>query len=77
MADGSPLDPAKIYRVGTINFIFFGGDGYTTFLNGTNALYGKLLTREIMYEAVKKKKTIDAPGDRRIVIEEGTHTSRQ
>jgi len=71
LADGSPLAPSRIYRVGTINFLFFGGDGYTTFLHGTNPIYGKSLTREIMYVAVKKRKTIDAPADRRILIEEG------
>jgi 5'-nucleotidase len=39
-ANGVPLNPAKTYRVTVNNFMAEGGDGYSTFLNGTNRLGG-------------------------------------
>lgn len=38
--NGTVVDPAKQYRVTVNNFMATGGDGYTTFLNGTNLLGG-------------------------------------
>jgi 2',3'-cyclic-nucleotide 2'-phosphodiesterase (5'-nucleotidase family) len=37
---GQPLDPEKTYRVVTIDFLAGGGDGFKTFLDGTNVAYG-------------------------------------
>nr|MBA2412967.1 5'-nucleotidase C-terminal domain-containing protein [Burkholderiaceae bacterium] len=37
---GTVLMPTKTYRVTVNNFMATGGDGYTTFLNGTNLLGG-------------------------------------
>ena len=34
------LEPAKTWRVTVNNFMATGGDGFTTFLNGTNLLGG-------------------------------------
>lgn len=39
-ATGAVLNPAKTYRITVNNFMATGGDGYTTFLNGTNLLGG-------------------------------------
>lgn len=39
-AGGEPLDPARIYRVVTIDYLFTGGDGHTGFKNGTNVKVG-------------------------------------
>jgi 2',3'-cyclic-nucleotide 2'-phosphodiesterase (5'-nucleotidase family) len=39
-AGGEPLDPERVYRVVTIDYIAAGGDGQETFLEGTNAAYG-------------------------------------
>ncbi|MES2821984.1 MAG: bifunctional metallophosphatase/5'-nucleotidase [Pseudomonadota bacterium] len=39
-AAGAVLNPAKTYRITVNNFMATGGDGYTTFLNGTNLLGG-------------------------------------
>jgi len=36
LADGSPLDPNRRYRVGTNDFLMQGGDGYTPFTQGAN-----------------------------------------
>ena len=38
--DGTLPDPTKTYRVTVNNFIATGGDGFTTFLGGTNLLGG-------------------------------------
>lgn len=37
---GEPLDPARLYRVVTIDYLFTGGDGHTGFKNGTNVKVG-------------------------------------
>lgn len=37
---GQPLDPARIYRVMTIDYLLTGGDGQTTFTLGANVVYG-------------------------------------
>jgi 2',3'-cyclic-nucleotide 2'-phosphodiesterase (5'-nucleotidase family) len=68
LTNGSLLEPEKHYRVGTINFLFFGGDGYTSFLSGKERFYSKILTREMIYEAVRKRKTLEAPSDCRIIV---------
>ncbi len=39
-ASGTVLAPAQTYRVTVNNFMATGGDGYSTFLNGTNLLGG-------------------------------------
>lgn len=39
-ANGAVLDPLRTHRVTVNNFMATGGDGYTTFLNGTNLLGG-------------------------------------
>ena len=37
---GKPLDPARAYRVVTIDYLASGGDGQETFLEGNNPAYG-------------------------------------
>jgi 5'-nucleotidase/UDP-sugar diphosphatase len=37
---GKPLDLKRVYRVVTIDYLAAGGDGYKTFLEGTNPAYG-------------------------------------
>lgn len=37
MLGGKPLDVSAIYRVTTNNFVAGGGDGFSSFKNGTNA----------------------------------------
>jgi 5'-nucleotidase len=38
--DGTAIDPAATYRVGTINFLANGGDSFSAFTAGTNVLGG-------------------------------------
>jgi 2',3'-cyclic-nucleotide 2'-phosphodiesterase (5'-nucleotidase family) len=37
---GEPLDPERLYRVVTIDYLASGGDGQDTFTEGTNLSYG-------------------------------------
>jgi 2',3'-cyclic-nucleotide 2'-phosphodiesterase (5'-nucleotidase family) len=37
---GQPLDPERVYRVVTIDYLATGGDGQEAFLDGTNVAYG-------------------------------------
>ena len=37
---GAPLEPARLYRVVTIDYLASGGDGQETFLEGMNPAYG-------------------------------------
>jgi len=37
---GAPLDPARIYRVVTIDYLYTGGDGHAGFKSGTNVKVG-------------------------------------
>ena len=36
--NGRPIDPARNYRISVNNFLASGGDGYTVFASGTDAL---------------------------------------
>ena len=48
---GQPLDPARIYRVATNDFLYAGGDGYTTLSEGRaiiDAVGGKLMASMVM-----------------------------
>lgn len=48
---GAPLDPARIYRVATNDFLARGGDGYTTFAGAPRAIPiddAPLLANEVM-----------------------------
>ncbi|MFC2015963.1 bifunctional metallophosphatase/5'-nucleotidase, partial [Chloroflexota bacterium] len=37
---GEPLDPERVYRLVTIDYLAAGGDGQETFLEGSNLAYG-------------------------------------
>jgi 2',3'-cyclic-nucleotide 2'-phosphodiesterase (5'-nucleotidase family) len=65
---GMPLDLKKYYRVGTINYLYGGGDGYDSFKNARKAMTGKLYTRDILSRAIKARGAISIPSGSRIVI---------
>lgn len=68
LADGSPLDPAGVYRVGASDFLMQGGDGYTPFTEGRN-LYmvgTKLDTAVVSY--LTEHGTVSPQVEGRIVI---------
>ncbi|TFC91723.1 MULTISPECIES: ExeM/NucH family extracellular endonuclease [Cryobacterium] len=44
--DGSAIDPARSYRVGSFNFLLTGGDNFREFKNGTNTRDSGLVDRD-------------------------------
>ena len=70
MADGTPLDPAKTYKVAVNGFLIDGGDGFTTFKAGKKrADLGDDLAALVAHFARGAKPPTGAPG--RIVIDAG------
>ena len=61
--NGTPIDLAATYRIGTINFLANGGDSFTAFTDGTNVLGGNEdLANLVAYFGAKPGLT--APADR-------------
>lgn len=69
---GKALDPAKTYRVATLDYLAEGNDGMDAFTKAVNRVDSKETLRDIMIEYVKqqtlKNKEINAELDRRITI---------
>ncbi len=61
LADGTPIDPAKMYKVGTNDFQFGGGDKYVIKPYAKNVKETFEPVREILIEEAKKAGTITAP----------------
>ena len=67
---GEPLDEARIYRVGTADFMLRGGDGYVALTRGTPKIAGtdgKLIAGEVMAH-IRKLGTVSPGTENRIVI---------
>lgn len=62
---GAPLDPARIYRVATSDFLAAGGDGFEEFKTGKTYDTGYMM-RDAIIEVIKAKGSIDAKVDGRI-----------
>lgn len=70
LVNGQPIEPENIYKIGTIDFLYFGGDGLTEFKYATNAVVGEILARDLLYLAIKEEGKITASnGEKRIVID--------
>lgn len=67
--DGKPIDPKAIYRITTIDFVASGGDGFNSFKNGKNLVYGDLL-RDVLLDYFKAHSPIELPASGRIVVSE-------
>lgn len=65
---GSPIDPARVYHVATIDYLLLGGDGHTWFRRGTNVIYG-----DVEVDVVAAYMTAHSPLDPRV---EGRITQR-
>ncbi len=70
MLDGSKLEEDKLYKVVTNDFMGAGGDKYTMFLEGKNAVNTFRPVRDAFIDAINKAQTIDFEGDDRLIIEE-------
>jgi len=69
LADGTPLDPNKVYKVATNDFMAAGGDGYTVF---KNAISIKIVTgnymRDDLVQYVKLHPKVSKEVDGRITF---------
>lgn len=62
-----PLDPGKLYRVVINDFLAAGGDRYTTFKEGKNAVYGDLL-RDVFISYLRRHSPVSPKVEGRTVI---------
>ena len=58
---GAPIDPARVYRVVTIDYLLTGGDGHTEFKAGTNVIFG-----DIEVDVVSAYMTAHSPLDPKV-----------
>jgi 5'-nucleotidase/UDP-sugar diphosphatase len=67
--NGQPLDPARLYRVATIDFLVGGGDGYSSLARGRSLVdaSGGQLTAAQVIAYVTARKTVDSAIEGRIV----------
>ncbi len=65
--DGKPFDPAAIYRVTTNDFLSAGGDRFTDFTHGHNAVIGPDL-RDAVSDYIKKHSPIETTTQGRIAF---------
>jgi len=63
---GQPLDPNKVYRVQTIDYLASGGDGQTTFTEGQNPVYGDP-TVDVVAEYIRTHSPVSLKVEGRIV----------
>jgi len=64
--DGTPIDPAKTYKIATNDFIAGGQDGYATFKKGRNFVNTHILVRDAMINDLKARKTLSGVLDGRV-----------
>jgi len=58
---GAPVDPARVYRFCTNDYILGGGDGYTVMQNATNAFNVSLLLSYVVTEYIRDRGGIITP----------------
>jgi 5'-nucleotidase/UDP-sugar diphosphatase len=63
---GKPLDPQKVYRVQTIDYLATGGDGQIAFRQGTNLIYGEPVI-DVVAAYVTKNSPVNPKVEGRIV----------
>jgi 2',3'-cyclic-nucleotide 2'-phosphodiesterase (5'-nucleotidase family) len=68
--NGQELDDARIYRVGTNDFLALGGDGYTMLISETpaSADSGNRLVAQDVMDYVETLKVVDAAVEGRVVL---------
>ena len=66
MIQGKPIDPQKIYRVQTIDYLATGGDGQVGFTRGTNIAYGDPVV-DVVADYVTKHSPVNPPVGGRMI----------
>jgi 2',3'-cyclic-nucleotide 2'-phosphodiesterase/3'-nucleotidase len=67
LADGTPLDDNKLYKVVTNDFQAGGGDKYVMFTEGVNGKDTSIPVREALVNEIKEKGTISPVDDGRLI----------
>lgn len=67
LLNGAKLDNNKSYKVVTNDFLYDGGDGYSMFKQGRNAVNTFLQVRESYAEQIKKASPNNFRGDQRLI----------
>ncbi|HET8567885.1 MAG TPA: bifunctional UDP-sugar hydrolase/5'-nucleotidase [Candidatus Limnocylindria bacterium] len=65
---GEPLDPKRVYRVLTIDYLYTGGDGHTGFLKGTNVKVGDVEV-DVVAEHIAANSPVNPKIEGRIVAQ--------
>ncbi|MBI5956315.1 MAG: 5'-nucleotidase C-terminal domain-containing protein [Chloroflexi bacterium] len=66
LVGGKPLDPKRVYRVMTIDYLAGGGDGQVEFKNGSNLTYGDP-TVDVVAEYIQRHSPVSPKVEGRIV----------
>ncbi|MBU6428692.1 MAG: 5'-nucleotidase C-terminal domain-containing protein, partial [Cyanobacteria bacterium REEB65] len=66
MIGGHPLDPAKIYKVATIDYVALGNDHYTVFPKGTHYQDSGVLLRDAILAGIQQEKVVEPPATGRV-----------
>lgn len=67
LVNDRPLDLSKVYRVITTEFLFKGGDNFTTFSEGKNIEFFGTNLRNLIVNKIKTEKTVYATVERRMI----------
>ncbi|HYE08655.1 MAG TPA: 5'-nucleotidase C-terminal domain-containing protein, partial [Patescibacteria group bacterium] len=67
LADGTPLQDEKLYKVVTNDFQADGGDKYTMFKEGQNRYNTNIPVRDVLVDEIKAQKTITPVDDNRLI----------
>lgn len=67
LIDGEPLDPAAMYTVGTFSFLATGGDNFTEFRNGSNAVDTGKVDRDAWIDYIENNSPLTPSFERREV----------
>jgi 2',3'-cyclic-nucleotide 2'-phosphodiesterase (5'-nucleotidase family) len=70
LADGTPVDDAKLYSITTNDFVVAGGDGYTELGNGTDVQDTGIFLRDVFVDYVRARGVLSPTTDGRITISE-------
>jgi len=65
---GAPVDPNRVYRFCTNDYILGGGDGYTPMLDATDKLNTSILLSYVVTEYIRANKSVKPVTDGRLVI---------
>jgi 2',3'-cyclic-nucleotide 2'-phosphodiesterase (5'-nucleotidase family) len=68
---GSPLDEAKTYSIGTLDFIVSGGDGYSVFDRFVSSEAAGIRARDVLIKCAQDKGTVVAPPIGRLKVIKG------